>query len=45
MEAPNPKVRYLVTKLAFVAKWCKRLLSDKAVDAVFRRRFGIVRAK
>ncbi len=45
MEAPNPKIRYLVTQLAYVAKWCKRLLSDKAVDAVFRRRFGIVRAK
>ncbi len=45
MEAPHPKDRYLVTQLAFVAKWCKRLLSDKAVDAVFRRRFGIVRAK
>ncbi|MFI5092320.1 MAG: SDR family oxidoreductase [Candidatus Acidiferrum sp.] len=45
MEAPHPKVRYLVTQLAFVAKWCKRLLSDKAVDSVFRRRFGIVRAK
>jgi NAD(P)-dependent dehydrogenase (short-subunit alcohol dehydrogenase family) len=45
MEAPDPKDRYLVTQLAHVAKWCKRLLSDKTVDAVFRRRFGIVRAK
>ncbi|MGB6684100.1 MAG: SDR family oxidoreductase [Candidatus Acidiferrum sp.] len=45
IETPDPRVRYLVTQLAFVAKWCKRLLSDKAVDAVFRRRFGIVRAK
>ncbi|MHB8502804.1 MAG: SDR family oxidoreductase [Candidatus Acidiferrales bacterium] len=45
MEAPNPKLRYLVTQLAVVAKWCKRLLSDKVVDAIFRRRFGIVRAK
>jgi len=45
MEAPNPKIRYLVTQLAYVAKWCKRLLSDKTVDAVFRRRFGIVRAE
>ncbi len=45
MEAPVPKVRYLVTQLAVVAKWCKRLLSDKAVDAVFRRRFGISRAQ
>jgi len=45
MEAPNPKIRYLVTGLAVVAKWCKRLLSDKMVDAVFRRRFGIVEMK
>ncbi|MGC1617868.1 MAG: SDR family oxidoreductase [Candidatus Acidiferrum sp.] len=45
IETPDPRVRYLVTQLAFVAKWCKRLLSDKVVDAVFRRRFGIVRAK
>jgi NAD(P)-dependent dehydrogenase (short-subunit alcohol dehydrogenase family) len=43
IEAPNPKIRYLVTGLAVVAKWCKRLLSDRMTDAVFRRRFGIVR--
>jgi NAD(P)-dependent dehydrogenase (short-subunit alcohol dehydrogenase family) len=43
IEAPNPKVRYLVTGLAVVAKWCKRLLSDRMTDAAFRRRFGIVR--
>jgi len=45
IEAPNPRVRYGVTGLATVAKWCKRLLSDKAVDAIFRRRFGIVRER
>jgi NAD(P)-dependent dehydrogenase (short-subunit alcohol dehydrogenase family) len=43
IEAPQPKIRYLVTGLAVVAKWCKRLLSDGTVDAIFRRRFGIVR--
>jgi hypothetical protein len=43
IEAPNPKIRYLVTGLAVVAKWCKRLLSDRGVDAIFRRRFGIAR--
>ena len=43
MEAPNPKPRYGVTRLATVATWLKRLLSDRAVDAIFRRRFGIVR--
>lgn len=42
IEAPNPRIRYGVTQLATVAKWCKRLLSDRAVDAIFRRRFGIV---
>jgi NAD(P)-dependent dehydrogenase (short-subunit alcohol dehydrogenase family) len=45
IESPNPKIRYTVTQLAVVAKWCKRLLSDRAVDALFRRRFRIVRAK
>jgi NAD(P)-dependent dehydrogenase (short-subunit alcohol dehydrogenase family) len=43
IEARNPKIRYLVTGLAVVAKWCKRLLSDRGVDAIFRRRFGIAR--
>ena len=43
MEASSPKPRYGVTGLAFVAKWLKRLLSDSAADAIFRRRFGITR--
>jgi NAD(P)-dependent dehydrogenase (short-subunit alcohol dehydrogenase family) len=43
MEAANPKPRYGVTGLAFVAKWLKRLLSDSAADAIFRRRFGVTR--
>jgi NAD(P)-dependent dehydrogenase (short-subunit alcohol dehydrogenase family) len=43
IEAPQPKIRYPVTRLAFFAKWLKRLLSDRAVDAMMRRRFGIVR--
>lgn len=45
IESPSPKIRYVVTQLGVFAKWAKRLLSDKAVDAMFRRRFGIVRAK
>ena len=44
IEAPDPKIRYVVTQLGVFAKWSKRLLSDRAVDALFRRRFGIVRA-
>jgi len=43
IEARRPRPRYGVTGLAFIAKWLKRLLSDKAADAVFRRRYGIVR--
>lgn len=42
--SPNPKIRYPVTQLAYVAKWLKRLLSDRGVDAIFRRRFGITRS-
>jgi NAD(P)-dependent dehydrogenase (short-subunit alcohol dehydrogenase family) len=45
IESPNPKIRYTVTQLAIVAKWCKRLLPDRGIDAVFRRRFGITREK
>lgn len=43
IESPNPKIRYGVTQLATVAKWLKRLLSDRMIDAIFRRRFGIAR--
>jgi len=43
IESPHPKIRYTVTRLATFAKWSKRLLSDRAVDAIFRRRFGIAR--
>lgn len=43
IEARRPKPRYGVTGLAFIAKWLKRLLSDSAADAVFRRRYGIAR--
>jgi NAD(P)-dependent dehydrogenase (short-subunit alcohol dehydrogenase family) len=43
IEAPRPKPRYGVTPLATAVKWGKRLLSDKAADALIRRRLGIVR--
>jgi NAD(P)-dependent dehydrogenase (short-subunit alcohol dehydrogenase family) len=43
IETPRPKARYTVTPLAAVAKWAKRLLSDRAADRVIRRRFGITR--
>ena len=43
IEAPRPKPRYGVTKLATFAKWAKRLLSDSAADRMIRRRYGITR--
>jgi NAD(P)-dependent dehydrogenase (short-subunit alcohol dehydrogenase family) len=43
IEAPRPKARYGVTPTATFAKWSKRLLSDRAIDAMLRRRFGIAR--
>jgi NAD(P)-dependent dehydrogenase (short-subunit alcohol dehydrogenase family) len=43
IESPNPKPRYGVTPLATLVKWSKRLLSDRAMDAILRRRYGITR--
>jgi NAD(P)-dependent dehydrogenase (short-subunit alcohol dehydrogenase family) len=43
IEAPRPKARYGVTSLASFVKWSKRLLTDSAIDAMLRRRYGIVR--
>jgi NAD(P)-dependent dehydrogenase (short-subunit alcohol dehydrogenase family) len=43
IEAARPKARYEVTGLAKFAAWGKRLMSDRAVDAFLRRKFGIAR--
>jgi NAD(P)-dependent dehydrogenase (short-subunit alcohol dehydrogenase family) len=43
IEAPHPEARYEVTGLAKFAAWGKRLMSDRAVDAFLRRKFGIKR--
>jgi NAD(P)-dependent dehydrogenase (short-subunit alcohol dehydrogenase family) len=43
IEAPRPKPRYGVTSLATIVTWSKRLLSDTALDAIMRRRYGITR--
>jgi len=43
IEAPKPKPRYGVTPLATTLKWAKRLLPDSAIDAMIRRRYGIMR--
>jgi len=45
IEAPRPKPRYGVTPLATIVKWGKRLLSDRAVDALVCRRLGIKRGE
>jgi NAD(P)-dependent dehydrogenase (short-subunit alcohol dehydrogenase family) len=43
IEAARPKPRYGVTSLAPFVKWSKRLLTDGAIDAMLRRRYGIIR--
>jgi NAD(P)-dependent dehydrogenase (short-subunit alcohol dehydrogenase family) len=43
IETPRPKARYGVTSLAPFVKWSKRLLTDGAIDAMLRRRYGITR--
>jgi len=45
IEAPGPKARYGVTPLATFAKLAKWLLTDRAADRMFRRRYGITREK
>jgi NAD(P)-dependent dehydrogenase (short-subunit alcohol dehydrogenase family) len=45
IETPRPKPRYGVTSLARFVKWSKRLLTDSAMDAVMRRRYGVVRER
>jgi len=45
IESPRPKPRYGVTSLAPWVKWSKRLFTDSAMDAMLRRRYGIVRAR
>ncbi len=43
VEAKNPKARYGVTPLATMVKWAKRVLPDRALDGMIRRRYGITR--
>jgi NAD(P)-dependent dehydrogenase (short-subunit alcohol dehydrogenase family) len=43
IETPQPKPRYGVTSLSPFVKWSKRLLTDSAVDAMLRRRYGVTR--
>jgi NAD(P)-dependent dehydrogenase (short-subunit alcohol dehydrogenase family) len=41
--APRPHARYGVTSLATLVKCAKRLLPDRAIDALLRKRYGIAR--
>jgi len=43
IETRRPKPRYGVTSLSPFVKWSKRLLTDGAVDAMLRRRYGVTR--
>jgi NAD(P)-dependent dehydrogenase (short-subunit alcohol dehydrogenase family) len=43
MEAPRPKARYGVTRLATFAKFAKWFFTDSAADRMIRRRYGITR--
>ncbi len=43
IESPRPRARYGVTPLAALAKWGKRLASDRMLDAFLRRKYGVVR--
>ena len=45
IETPRPKPRYGVTSLAPFVKWSKRLLTDRAMDAMLRRRYGVARER
>ena len=45
IETRNPKPRYGVTRLARTVKWSKWLLTDRAFDAMLRRRYGITRER
>jgi NAD(P)-dependent dehydrogenase (short-subunit alcohol dehydrogenase family) len=41
IENPHPRARYGVTPMATIAKWGKRLVSDRIIDNMTLRRFGI----
>lgn len=41
IEAPRPRLRYPVTRLAKMVTWGKRLLSDRAMDAILRRKYHV----
>jgi NAD(P)-dependent dehydrogenase (short-subunit alcohol dehydrogenase family) len=43
IESPHPKARYPVTPMAKWVSFGRRILPDTVLDALMRRRFGVVR--
>ncbi|HLK03818.1 MAG TPA: SDR family oxidoreductase [Candidatus Acidoferrum sp.] len=43
IEASSPKPRYGVTPLATLVKFGKRVLSDKMLDSILRKKYGVIR--
>ncbi|HXN22170.1 MAG TPA: SDR family NAD(P)-dependent oxidoreductase [Candidatus Dormibacteraeota bacterium] len=43
IETPRPNPRYTITALAAITRWGKRILSDRAIDALLRKRYGLRR--
>jgi NAD(P)-dependent dehydrogenase (short-subunit alcohol dehydrogenase family) len=43
IETPSPKARYGVTPLARTVKFGKRFLSDKMLDSILRKKYGVTR--
>jgi NAD(P)-dependent dehydrogenase (short-subunit alcohol dehydrogenase family) len=43
IETPSPKPRCSVTRLATLVKFGKRFLTDKMLDSILRRKYGVTR--
>jgi NAD(P)-dependent dehydrogenase (short-subunit alcohol dehydrogenase family) len=43
IETPSPNPRYGVTPLATLVKFGKRFLSDKMLDSILRKKYGVTR--
>lgn len=43
IETRHPKPRYTVTTLAGIVRWAKRILSDRVLDAAFRKHYHVRR--
>jgi NAD(P)-dependent dehydrogenase (short-subunit alcohol dehydrogenase family) len=43
IEARDPRPRYGVTSLATLVKWAKRFTSDRLLDSLLRKKYGVIR--